>query len=66
MFGFLKSFVGYPTEMLKLIREQNNIGFDGYFKHEEICIPLLEFIYNRKTKKYRSEINASQDVALCK
>lgn len=102
MFGFLKSFVGYPTEMLKLIREQNNIGFDGYFKkreimdyvryyqrissekagiqlitpiqsifvlsstsHEEICIPLLEFIYNRKTKKYRKEINASQDVANC-
>lgn len=102
MIGFIKSYIGYPTEMLKLIKEQNNIGFDDYFKkrgmldyikyyqntssekaglqlitpqqsifalsstsHEEICIPLLEFIYNRKTKKYRSEIDASQDVANC-
>lgn len=102
MFRFINNFVGHTTEMLKLIREQNNIGFDGFFEkskikdyieqckrissekagiqlitpqqsifvlsdksHEKICIPLIEFIYNKKAKKYRSEIGANYDVANC-
>lgn len=36
MFGFLNIFIGHKTEMLKLIREQNRIGFDGFFEKRKI------------------------------